>query len=156
MMAPAILRWLRARVADSEVAKDLLGETFAQVVCSVDRYRGDCDEAAVGWVWAIARNLLRRYYRRQKVDASARQRLGIVDVEKADPAQWTGLDLAVGERLQAALEDLPVETRESVWLRVVDELPYDEIASRQGCSLTAARQRVSRGMRRLAVVMGGT
>lgn len=90
------------------------------------------------------------------MDASARQRLGIVDVEKADPAQWTGLDLAVGERLQAALEDLPVETRESVWLRVVDELPYDEIASRQGCSLTAARQRVSRGMRRLAVVMGGT
>ena len=38
--APDVLRWMRARVADADVARDLMAETFAQVVCSVDRYRG--------------------------------------------------------------------------------------------------------------------
>ena len=77
-LAPGLLRWLRARVADPEVATDLLAETFAQVVCSVDRYRGDTrSDSAVAWVWGIARNLLRRYYRRQRVETAARQRLGV-------------------------------------------------------------------------------
>jgi RNA polymerase sigma-70 factor (ECF subfamily) len=156
-MAPGIYRWLRARVADSEVASDLLGETFAQLVCSARRYRGCSDEAAAGWVWGIARNLLRRYYRRQRVEASARERLGVIEVASSDaPDQWHRLDLVVGDRLQDALDALPVTLRRCVWLRVVDELPYDEIASRQGCSTSAARQRVSRGMRRLAATLGGT
>ena len=156
-MAPAIYRWLRARVADSEVASDLLAETFAQLVCSVERYRGGSDEAAAAWVWGISRNLLRRSYRRQRIESSARQRLGVVTEGASDaPESWHRLDLGVGDRLRVALDELPAKLRESVWMRVVDELPYDEIASRQGCSATAARQRVSRGMRQLAALMGGT
>lgn len=154
-LAPGLLRWFRARVADPDVATDLLAETFAQVVCSLDRYRGDSDDSATAWVWGIGRNLLRRYYRRQRVETAARQRLGVVPGEAVQPGpELTGDELVVGEALQAALDQLPAQTRESVWLRVVDELPYDEIATRQGCSTTAARQRVSRGMRQLALTMG--
>ena len=155
-LAPEILRWFRGRVPDGEVARDLLAETFAQVICGVARYRGGDDAAAVGWVWGIARNLLRRYYRNQKVEARARQRLGIVHEPAAATAEDAGrLDAHVGARLHAALDELPAGTRESVWLRVVDELSYEEIASRQGCSRAAARKRVSRGMRTLAVVLEG-
>ena len=154
--APDVLRWMRARVADADVARDLMAETFAQVVCSVDRYRGKDDASAAAWVWAISRNLLRRYYRRQRVEVSARQRLGMrLPTEAETPDEWRRLDLAVGEQLHAALDDLHAPTRDCVWWRIVDELSYHEIATRQGCSVTAARQRVSRGMRRLAVVMGG-
>jgi RNA polymerase sigma-70 factor (ECF subfamily) len=144
-------------VADSDVASDLLAETFAQVVCSVERYRGETDESATSWVWAIARNLLRHYYRRQRVETAARQRLCVERFGAAVPGpdeEARGVD--VGEELRAALDGLPVRTRESVWLRVVDDLPYEEIAGRQGCSTTAVRQRVSRGMRQLATRMGGT
>lgn len=157
LLAPRLLRWLRARVADSEVATDLLAETFAQVVFSVERYRGATDESAISWVWAIAQNLLRHYYRRQRVETAARQRLGVelpAVVVLGPDEEARGID--VGEELRAALEGLSVRTRESVWLRVVDDLPYREIASRQGCSTTAVRQRVSRGMRQLATRMGGT
>ena len=156
-LAPEVFLWFRARVSDREVARDLLAETFAQVICSVDRYRGHDDVAAVGWVWGIARNLLRRYYRKQKVEERARQRLGIVHAaapETPEEAGRVGAD--VGAQLHAALDELPAGTRESVWLRVVDELSYEEIASRQGCSRSAARKRVSRGMRTLAVALEGT
>jgi RNA polymerase sigma factor (sigma-70 family) len=125
LLAPGLLRWLRARVADSDVATDLLAETFAQVVCSVERYRGETDESATSWVWAIARNLLRRYYRRQRVETAARQRLGVEPSGVVVPGpgeEARGVD--VGEELRAALDGLPVRTRESVWLRVVDDLPY--------------------------------
>jgi RNA polymerase sigma factor (sigma-70 family) len=155
-LAPGLLRWLRARVADPEIATDLLAETFAQVVCSVDRYRGEGDESAVAWVWGIARNLLRRFYRRQRVETAARQRLGVTALESVAGGADEAHDAAVGAELRAALDGLPARTRESVWLRVVDDLPYEEIASRQGCSTTAVRQRVSRGMRQLATTMGGT
>ena len=80
LLAPGLLRWLRARVADPDVATDLLAETFAEVVCSIERYRGEGDESAVGWVWGIARNLLRRYYRRQRVETAARM-LGVTAAE---------------------------------------------------------------------------
>jgi RNA polymerase sigma factor (sigma-70 family) len=156
-VAPGLLRWFRARVADPDVAPDLLAETFAQVVCSVERYGGESDDSAIAWVWGIARNLLRRYYRRQRVETAARRRLGVVttaDIAEPGP-EATSDGMVVGEALQAALALLPERTRESVWLRVVDDLPYDEIAVRQGCTTTAARQRVSRGMRQLAVTIGG-
>ena len=155
-LAPGLLRWLRARVADPEVATDLLAETFAQVVCSVERYRGEGDESAVAWLWGIARNLLRRYYRRQRVETAARQRLGVTTTDQVAISPDEAHDVSVGAELRAALDGLPARTRESVWLRVVDDLPYEEIASRQGCSTTAVRQRVSRGMRQLATTMGGT
>jgi len=107
-LAPDVLRWMRARVADADVARDLMAETFAQVVCSVDRYRGRDDASASAWVWAIARTLLRRYYRRQRVEVSARQRLGMrLPTEAVTPDEWRRLDLAVGEQLHAALDDLP-------------------------------------------------
>jgi RNA polymerase sigma factor (sigma-70 family) len=155
-LAPEILGWFRGRVSDREVARDLLAETFAQVICSVARYRGEDDAAAVGWVWAIARNLLRRYYRHQKVEARARQRIGMVHASPPEtPDEQVRADPCIGERLHAALDELPADTRESVLLRMVDELSYDEIASRQGCSQSAARKRVSRGMRTLAVFLEG-
>ena len=102
-------------------------------------------------------NLLRRYYRHQKVEARARHRLGItVALAPETTEERAHVDVEVGERLHAALDELPAGTRESVWLRMVDELSYDEIAARQGCSQSAVRKRVSRGMRTLAVVLEGT
>lgn len=155
-LAPEIVAWLRPRVPDVETARDLLAETFAQVVCSVSRYRGESDAAAVGWVWAIARNLLRRYYRDQRVAARARQRIGVVCTDRPEtPHEQARTDAHVGQRMHAALDELPPSVRQSVWFRLVDELSYEEIASRQGCSAVAARKRVSRGMRTLAVRLEG-
>ena len=119
--------------------RDLMAETFAQVVCSVDRYQGRDDASASAWVWAIGRNLLRRYYRRQRVEVSARPTRDAAATEAETPDEWRRLDLAVGEQLHAALDDLPAPTRDCVWWRIVDELSYHEIATRQGCSVTAAR-----------------
>jgi RNA polymerase sigma factor (sigma-70 family) len=55
--------------------------------------------------------------------------------------------------LDALLETLPETERAAVLARVVHERPYDEIAIDLRCSPMVVRQRVSRGLRRLRVLL---
>jgi RNA polymerase sigma factor (sigma-70 family) len=48
-----------------------------------------------------------------------------------------------------ALEDLPVDQREAVRGRVLDDRSYRELAVSLQCSESVVRQRVSRGLRSL-------
>lgn len=74
--AVAVERWIRAHTPDIATAADLTAETFAQALVSLDRFRGKTDESARGWLDGIARNLVRRYHRRGRVELATCQRLG--------------------------------------------------------------------------------
>ena len=52
-----------------------------------------------------------------------------------------------------ALEGLPEQQRESVRLRVMEERSYEEVARMLDCTPETARARVSRGLRKLAIVL---
>ena len=54
-----------------------------------------------------------------------------------------------------AFGDLPDSERELLFLRVVEDRPYSEIAQRLHCTPVAARLRVSRSLRRLRLALGG-
>ena len=54
------------------------------------------------------------------------------------------------DELRAALSQLAGEQQEALRLRVVEGLPYPEVARRLGVAEPAARARVSRGLRALA------
>jgi RNA polymerase sigma-70 factor (ECF subfamily) len=60
------------------------------------------------------------------------------------------IDLARGPSLLALVQDLPADQRDAVLERVVEERSYAEIAAAHRCSQQAARQRVRRGLSRLA------
>jgi RNA polymerase sigma-70 factor (ECF subfamily) len=55
--------------------------------------------------------------------------------------------------IEEALLTLREDQREALRLRVIEELPYDEVARRLACTEQSARQRVSRGLRRLALML---
>ena len=153
-VAPAVLRWFRGRVANADIATDLLAETYAQVVCGIGTFRGDTFEQATAWVWGIARNLLRHYYREQRVEQVARSRLGMLAAGSSSAAdENVRPDPAVGSALRDAMAKLPDQTRTCVWMRLVDDAPYREIAEALSCSEHVVRQRVSRGLRKLAIYM---
>ena len=50
---------------------------------------------------------------------------------------------------EALIAPLPATARDALRLRFVDDLDYDGIAERLGCSAVAARQRVSTAVRTL-------
>ena len=149
-----LLLYLVRRTADVEVALDLWSETFAQAVAGRRKFRGKTDAEAAAWLYSIARNQLARYLRRGYAERRAMQKLGLErpptdDELVADIWQRAQLD-ALRIELIAALATLSEPVREAVKLRVVDERPYVEIATRLRISEQAARARVSRGLSALA------
>lgn len=149
--------WLTRETGDAQLALDLTAESFAQGLRSLHRFRGDREGAGRAWLYAIARHLLNRHRETGRREVQARQRLGIpldtfdtvVDVEERVTRSGSATALS------AALEHLPEEQRQAVGLRVLDELGYDEIAERLGCTVATARARVSRGLRALHVRLEG-
>ena len=58
-------------------------------------------------------------------------------------------DQRIDEEFDALVDQLPATAKGALRLRFVDDLSYDDIAARLGCSSAAARQRVSSAVRRL-------
>jgi len=152
--AAGLLTFFARRTLDPEVAADLTAETFAQAYKSRSRFRGRTDEEAGGWLYTIAHRQLARYRHRGGVERKAIERLGL-DVPALDDIEYERIDdlaelATLRHDLADALAQLGPDTRIALQLRVVDELPYSEIARRLDVSEEAARARVSRALRGLA------
>jgi RNA polymerase sigma-70 factor (ECF subfamily) len=151
--AYALLRFFARRTLDPEAAADLSSETFAEAFASRTRFRGEGSDGAA-WLYGIANHQLARFRRRGAVDARARSKLGMperdLSADDFDRIEQL-IDLGpIRDRIAGALDALPEEQRDAVRLRVVEERSYPEVATTAGIGEAAARQRVSRGMRRLA------
>jgi RNA polymerase sigma-70 factor (ECF subfamily) len=154
--AEDLLRYFARRTLDPEAAAELTAETFAEAFASRRNYR-DTGVNGVAWVYGIARHQLSRFYRTGTIEAKARGSLGmnVRDLPAEDYERIEELvDLTpIREALVEALATLGDEQRDALQLRVIDELSYPDVASRLGCAEAAARQRVSRGLRRIAIVL---
>ena len=149
--------WFQRQTGSESAALDLTAETFAQAWRGVRRFKDMADGNAAPWLFGIARNLLRQYHKHNRIETAARARLGM-------PIDWEGTEAydAVDDRIHAhalkpalthAVGALPVEQRRALELRVIQQLGYDEISVRLGCSINAARLRVSRALRTVTAEM---
>jgi RNA polymerase sigma factor (sigma-70 family) len=143
----AVVGYLVRHTRDVELAADLAAEVFAAALGGAGRYRPEAPTAA-GWLFTIAHHTLARSARRGRVEARARHRLGIRDAFELEAEQIERVAEAIGADQWVAelLGRLPVDQREAVRARVLDDLPYDEIAERMQTSELVIRKRVSRGL----------
>ena len=137
-----LLSWFRRETKTRDEASDLWSETWARVVASRSRIRGDTRAEHAAFVYRVARNLLADWRRRGRVEQRALAQLGIEPLRIPDEDE----DIPDLDALKH-LERLPPDQREAVRLRVLEELDYDEIAARTGTTEPAVRQRVSRGLK---------
>jgi RNA polymerase sigma-70 factor (ECF subfamily) len=150
--------WFRRQTGSDAAALDLTAETFAQAWHALGRFKDLASGSGAPWLFGIARNLLRQYHKHNRIETAARARLGLATsfsedgfdrVDEADRAQ------SLRGALTDAVGALPGEQRAALELRVVEQLPYEEVAGRLGCSQNAARLRVSRALRALSVSVRG-
>ena len=106
-----IYRYCYTRLGECEAAEDATGEVFTKALAAFDRYH---DGAFAAWLFRIAHNVV--------VDQQRRRRpLAPLDAanERAHPDRGPD-DLAIardtGERVRAALAQLPVEQRAAIEL----------------------------------------
>jgi RNA polymerase sigma factor (sigma-70 family) len=151
--------WFQRQTGSENAALDLTAETFAQAWRMLRRFKDMADGSGAPWLFGIARNLLRQYHKHNRIETQARARLGL-------PVDWEGTDEydAVEERISAgtmrpalldAVSSLPADQQRALELRVVQQLPYEEVAGRLDCSINAARLRVSRALRALTAELKG-
>ena len=150
----ALAGWLTARLRDEALAQEVLAETLSEAWFARSRFRDPGDGDARRWLFGIARNLVRRLYRDRAIEQRARLRLGLPVAEPDGAAEI--LDRLDAERHVPALDDLPVEQREALELRVFDDLDYDEIGERLNLTPEGARTRVFRALGALRTQIGGS
>jgi RNA polymerase sigma factor (sigma-70 family) len=134
------------RCHNEEAAFDLVAETFAQAWSARRAFRDEAEGSAAPWLYGIARNVLLQSVRRERLEASARQRLGALEhADRPDVAPEESWLDGVDELLDA----LPAEQRSTVELRVVEDMSYDRIATRLAITPENARMRVHRALKTL-------
>jgi RNA polymerase sigma-70 factor (ECF subfamily) len=152
-LAERVLVFFTRRVFDGQLALDLAGETFAVTFEERARFRGTTVAEQEGWVFAIARTRLSRYWRRGSVEKAALERLGVAvplaqddELERID--ELAGLAVA-RRRVAEELRNLPADQQTAIEGHIVRERSYTELSDELGVSEQVVRARVSRGLRRL-------
>jgi RNA polymerase sigma factor (sigma-70 family) len=146
----AVHGWLRRRI--EWAAGDLTAETFARAWLNRGRFRNERDGSALPWLLGIAANLLADAARHDRIETRARERLGL-PVDLAHDDGYTQVEQRLSPRVALAkhLASLAPGERDALELRIVKELSYEEVAERLEIRPAAARLRVSRALRRLAL-----
>lgn len=149
-VAPAVLGYLRAQgVTDPE---DLLMDVFVTVVRDLDGVSGD-DDAVRRWVFSIAHHRVidqRRWQaRRTRLDRAELDRL-TGTAEAADSPTALGPD----PQLVAALARLTDDQRAVLGLRLVADLPIDDVARILHKRPDAIKALQRRATERLAKLLG--
>jgi RNA polymerase sigma-70 factor, ECF subfamily len=143
--AYALARFLVRHDADAE---DLVQDAYLRALRYFGSYRGGDGRA---WLLAIVRRGCYDWLARRRggpaVDQFDEHRHGIPSPEETP--EEAVLRRGLRESIARAIDDLPVEFREVIVLRDIEDLPYREIALVLGIPLGTVMSRLARARRRL-------
>ncbi len=148
--APVVLGVLRRGGLREDDARDVLQQAFLHV----HRARSDWDpgRAVRPWVMTIAlncrRELARRHVRRPEQELAHDPSVA----DRTSRALEASEDAA---RLRDALGQLPTTQREVIELHWFAGLPFAQVATSVGASVSAVKVRAHRGYERLRELLGG-
>ena len=145
--------------SSAEDARDLSQETFVRAYSRLHTYKPE--KSLFTWLYTICLNLTRNHLGKkrevlaEKEEVLARRNAGEADCHRSPEELMTEREKMRG--LTEALHALPVDLREAVVLRYMQELSFEEVSQVLGVSLSATKMRVYRGLEKLrdAMKMGG-
>jgi RNA polymerase sigma-70 factor (ECF subfamily) len=142
--AAPVHAYLSRLVGSGLMAEDLAQAAFLSVVRSRGRYHPSIQFRP--WLYAIATNAARDYFRRNRREQlTEKGELPLNAVADTPPAG----DAALERRVRAALEQLSPQQREVIILNRFGGLSMAEVATAVGASETAVKVRAHRGYERL-------
>jgi RNA polymerase sigma-70 factor (ECF subfamily) len=136
----------RRMLASKAIAEDVLQETFVEVICNIDRFRGDADVGT--WIKRIAINKCLMHVRSSWVsrrspeveEPAGEHRSGAVDDQMA---------------LERALDRVPDVARAVVWLHDVEGYTHAEIGRLMGRTTSFSKSQLARAHERLRELLEG-
>ena len=137
-------RFLRARgVRDAD---DVVGDTFLNVVRSIERFDGD-EDAFRAWVFTIARNTAidrERWIARRPAHPVAHDDLATVG--PTGDAEADAMDALSLEHVRRVLDRVTPDQRDVLLLRILGGLTVEQVAAAVGRSTGAVKMLQARGL----------
>ncbi len=130
--------FIKNRVGDASTAEDILQEVFLRIISKIDTLKDD--SKIQSWMYQIARNAIIDHYRANKTVEELPESLATPESEFGQEARQE-----VEGWLQTMIKRLPENYREAVTLSEIEALTQQEVAEKQGVSLSGAKSRVQRG-----------
>jgi len=146
-----LARWLTRNDAD---AQDMVQEAYLRALRFFGGFRGNDARA---WLLTIVRNTCYTWLRRHRSPELSCDLDEVVlarESEEPDP-ETEQLLKAQAQLVNQAIEKLPIEFREVVVLRELEELSYKEIAVVLGVPVGTVMSRLARARKRLMFELNG-
>ena len=138
-----LLAFIRSRVGDDAAAEDILQEVFLRIHTHLDSVK---DTAKLeSWIFQIARHAIIDHYRLVRRFVDFPEALGEADPHLQE--EDTATELAGS--LREIADALPDPYREAVVLVDFQGLSQQELADRQGITLSGAKSRVQRARQKI-------
>lgn len=137
--SPGVRFFLKKMTGRVAAVDDLLQETWFDVYLKINRLQRP--EAFTAWLYRIARDKAYRELRRRP---EPRER---VDEDLPEPVKVHDESFAPEEaqRVRAALDELPIDQREVLVLRFIEEMSYEEISDVIARPVGTVRSRIHYG-----------
>jgi RNA polymerase sigma-70 factor (ECF subfamily) len=133
--------YVRKRVTDPDVAKDILQDIFFKVYTYCQRHDFSCEKAGISnlraWMFQTAQNAIVEHYRKQKPTAE------INDDLLPDLSESSNQYRDMSEFVKPLLQCLPVMYRVPLAMEL-EGIPQKQIASQLNLGLSAVKSRIQR------------
>lgn len=147
-LIPNLRAFAMSLAQDEERADDLVQETLVKALEHIDSFVEGTNLRA--WLFTILRNTYFSEYRKKRRE-----------VEDVDSVHANKVAVPCGQDshmemidMRRAMEHIPLEQQEALFLVGVDGMSYDEAAELAGVAIGTIKSRVNRGRIRLAELLG--
>lgn len=144
--APGAVRLAFLLTADRERSRDIAQDAFVRVAGRFRHLR--FPDAFDAYLRRTVINLCTSQFRRDRLEREHLRREAAARPGVAEPPELDSRD-----ELRRALRRLPVRQRAAIVLRYYEDLTEADVAAAMGCSVTAARSLVARGMETLRTIV---
>jgi RNA polymerase sigma factor (sigma-70 family) len=145
-LAGAVFTLARRMLASRPLAEDILQETFVEVLCKIETFRGDAEVGT--WIKRIAINKCLMHVRSSWISLRVPSRGEPVQEQSSG-----ALDDQLA--LERALDAIPDVARAVVWLHDVEGYTHEEIGRMMGRTASFSKSQLARAHERLRVLLAG-
>ncbi len=128
---------VRSRVPVPDV-EDVVQEIFIAAIRSLKGFEQRSQFST--WLYTITNRQIAEFYRKRQRTINEDQSVSLEDIEHTMPtAEHEREQLEERLLIQTALDALPDHYREVIFLRLIDQCPFAEIAAKRGQSVDAVK-----------------
>jgi RNA polymerase sigma-70 factor, ECF subfamily len=143
---------VQSRIPPEDV-EDVVQEIFIAAVRSIKSFEQRSQFST--WLYTIASRQIAEFYRKRNRTISDEQTVSLDDIENSMAASENNREYMDEQMLiKRALEKLPEHYQEIIFLRLIDQLPFADIATKRGQTVEAVKSLYRRAIQAIHEQVG--